>query len=62
MVNIVAYPDLALDKLIGSDSSEVFIRLFEEKISFSSDNRPAKKENNVETVFDNQSKALFRSV
>ena len=37
MANTVAYPDLALEKIIGIDSSEdptAFIRLLEKKISF----------------------------
>ena len=65
MANTVAYPDLALEKIIGIDSSEdpiAFIRLIEKKISFSLGSRPATKENNVPTVYDHRRKSLFRSV
>ena len=52
MVNTVAYPDLALRKFIGIDSSEdptAFFRLLEKKICFSLSSRPATKENNIQT-------------
>ena len=65
MANTVAYPDLALEKFIGIDSSEdltAFIRLLEKKISFSLGNRPAVNENNIEIVYDDRRKALFGSV
>ena len=65
MANTVAYPDLVLEKFIGIDSSEVstsFIRLLKKKISFFSGNRPALKENNIQTVYDDRRKALFGSV
>ena len=65
MANIVAYPDLALEKFIGIDSSEnptAFIRLLEKKISFSQGSRPATKENNIQTVYEGRRKALFGSV
>ena len=54
MANTGAYPDLALEKFIGVDSSEdppAFIRLLENKISFSLVKRPATIENNVQTIF-----------
>ena len=65
MANNVAYPDLALEKIIGIDSSEdptAFIRLLEKKISFSLGSRPTTKENNIQTVYDDRRKALFGSV
>ena len=65
MANTVAYPDLALEKFIGIDSSEdptAFIRLLEKKISFSLGSRPAANENNIQTVYDDRRKALFGSV
>ena len=66
MANTVAYPDLALEKFIGIDSSEdptAFIRLLETKISFSLGSRPATNENNIQTiVYDDRRKALFGSV
>ena len=65
MANTVAYPDLALEKLIGIDSSEdptAFIRLLEKKISFSLGSRPAGNEYNVKTVHDDGRKNLFGAV
>ena len=65
MANTVAYPDLAIEKFIGIDSSEdptAFIRLLEKKISFSLGSRPATNENNIQTVYDDRRKALFGSV
>ena len=65
MANTVAYPDLALEKFIGIDSSEdptAFIRLLEKKISFSLGSRPATNENDIQTVYDDRRKALFGSV
>ena len=65
MANTVAYPDLALQKFIGIDSSEdptAFIRLLVKKISFSLGSRPATNENNIQTVYDDRMKALFGSV
>ena len=65
MANTVAYPDLALEKFIGINSSEdptVFIRLLEKKISFSLGSRPTVNENNIQTVYDDRRKALFGSV
>ena len=62
MANAVAYPDLALEKFVGIDSSEdptAFIRLLENKISSSLGSRPATIENNIQTVYDDQRKALF---
>ena len=61
----LAYPDLALEKFIGIDSSEdptAFIRLLEKKISFSLGSRPATNENNIQTVCEDRRKALFGSV
>ena len=65
MANTLAYPDLALEKFIGIDSSEdptAFIRLLEKKISFSLGSRAATNENNIQTVYDDRRKALFGSV
>ena len=65
MANTVAYPDLALEKFIGIDSSEdptAFIRLLEKKISFSLGSRPATNENNIQTVHDDGRKDLFGAV
>ena len=65
MANTVAYPDLALEKFIGIDSSEdptAFIRLSEKKISFPLGSRPATNENNIQTVCDDRRKAFFASV
>ena len=65
MANTVAYPDLALEKLIGIDSSEDptgFIRLLEKKISLSPGSRPATNKNNIQTVYDDRRKAHFGSV
>ena len=65
MANTVAYPDLALEKFIGIDSSEdptAFIRLLEKKISFALGSRPATNETNIQTVYDDRGKALFSSV
>ena len=65
MANFVAYPDLALEKFIGIDSSEdptAFIRLLEKKISFSFGIRPAVNEYNVKTVHDDGRKDLFGAV
>ena len=65
MANTVAYPDLALEKFIGIDSSEnptAFIRLLEKKISFPIGSRPTTNENNIQTVYDDRRTALFGSV
>ena len=65
MANSVAYPDLALEKFIGIDSSEdptTFIRLIDKKISFSLGSRPTVNENNIQTVCEDRRKALFGSV
>ena len=65
MTNTVAYPDLALEKLIGFDSSEdptAFNRLLEKRISFSFSSKPAVNENNIQTVYDDRRKALFGSL
>ena len=66
MANTAAYPDLALEKFIGIDSSEdptAFIRLLEKKISFSLGSRPTTNEkNNIQTVYDDRRKALFGSL
>ena len=65
MANTVAYPDLALEKIIGIDSSEdptAFIRLLEKKISFSLGSRPGVNKNNVKTVHDDQRKKLVGAV
>ena len=65
MANTVAYPDLALEKFIGIDSSEdptAFIRLLEKKISFSLGSRPATNENNIQSVHDDQRKSLVGAV
>ena len=65
MANTVAYPDLALEKFIGIDSSEdptAFIRLLEKRISFSLGNRPGANKNNVKTVHDDQRKNLVGAV
>ena len=65
MANTVAYPDLALEKFIGIDSSEdptAFIRLLEKKISFSLGSGPAVNEYNVRTVLDDGRKDLFGAV
>ena len=65
MANTVSYPDLALENIIGIDSSEdptAFIRLLEKKISFSLGSRPATNENNIQTVYDDRTKALFGSI
>ena len=54
MAKTVAYPDLALEKFIGIDSSEdptAFIRLLEKKVNFSLGSRPAKNGNNIQTVY-----------
>ena len=53
MANTVAYPNLALEKFIGIDTSEdptAFIRLLENKISFSLGSRPATIENNKNSL------------
>ena len=65
MANTVAYPDLALEKFIGIDSSEdptAFIRLLEKKISFPLGSGPAVNEYNVKTVLDDGRKDLFGAV
>ena len=65
MASTVAYPDLAIEKFIGIDSSEnptAFILLLEKKISFSLGSRPTTKKNNIQTVYDDRRKALFGSV
>ena len=65
MASSAAYPILALEKFIGIDSSQnptAFIRLLEEKISFSSGSRPTTNENNIQTVYDDRRKALFGSI
>ena len=65
MANTVAYPDLALEKLIGIDSSEdptAFIRLLEKEISFSLGGEPAVNEYNVKIVHDGERKDLFGAV
>ena len=64
MANTVAYPDLALEKFIGIDSSDVptaFIRLLE-KTNFSLGSRPTANENGQQTVYDDRRNALFGSV
>ena len=63
MANSVAYPDLALEKFIGIDSSEdptTFVHLIEKKLSFSLGSRPTVR--NIQTVYDDRRKALFGSV
>ena len=63
MANTLAYPDLALEKFIGIDSSEdptAFIRFLENKISFSLGSIPATNENNIQTVYDDRRKAVLR--
>ena len=48
MANTVAYPDLALEKFIGIDTSEdptAFIRFLEKKLSFLLGSRPTTNEN-----------------
>ena len=65
MANVVAYPDLALEKFIRIDSSEnptAFICLLEKKISFSLGSKPTTIENNIQTVYDDRRKALLGSV
>ena len=65
MANTVAYPGLTLEKFIGIDSSEdptAFIRLLENKISFSLGSRPTANKNGQQTVYDDRRKALFGSV
>ena len=65
MANTVAYPNLALEKFIGIDSSEdptAFFRLLENKLSFSLGSRPAVNEHNVKTVHDAGRKNLFGAV
>ena len=65
MVNTVAHPDFTLEKFIWIDSSEdvtAFIFLLEKKTSFSLGSRPAVKENNFQTVYDDRRKALFSSI
>ena len=65
MANTVAYPDLALEKFIGIDSSEdptAFICLLEKKISFSLGSSPDVNEYNVKTVHDDGKKNLFGAV
>ena len=62
MANTVAYPDLALEKFSGIDSSEdptAFIPLLEEKIRFSLGSRPALNKKNVKAVHDDQRKNLL---
>ena len=63
MTNTVACPDLALEKIIGIDSSDDptgIIRLLEKKISFSLRSRPTANENGQQTVYDDRKKALQR--
>ena len=65
MANTVAYPDLALEKFIGIDSSDdpsAFIRLLEKQNSFSLGSRPTANENGQQIVYDDRRKALFGSV
>ena len=65
MANTVPYPDLALEKITGIDSSEdptAFIRFLEKKISLSSGSIPTTNGNNVQTVYDDRRKAIFGSV
>ena len=65
MANTVAYPDLALEKFIGIDSSDdptAFIRVLEKKFIFSLGSRATTNENNIQTVFEDRRKALFGSV
>ena len=65
MANTVAYPDFALEKLFGIDSSEdptAFIRLLENKTSFSLGSRPTTNENNNQNVYADRRKALVGSV
>ena len=66
MAHTVAYPDLALEKIIGIDSSEdptAFICLLENKISFSLGSRlTVNEKKNIQTVCDDRRKALFDSI
>ena len=65
MANTLAYPVLALEKSIGTDSSDdptAFIRLLEKKISFLLSSRPNTYENNIQIVYDDRRNAIFGSV
>ena len=65
MVKNVGNPDLALEKFIGIDSIEdptALNCLLEKKFGFSLGSRTITDKNNVQTVYDNRRKALFRSV
>ena len=63
MANIVAYPDLALEKFTGLDPSEDaqdFLNLINKKIDFSLGIRPA--DPGDQPVYDARKQALFGSV
>ena len=65
MANVVAYPDISLDKFTGLDPSEDardFIDIIEQKMQFSLGTRPAAGEADARALYDARKRALFGSV
>ena len=64
MANVVAYPDLALEKFTGLDPNEDardFLDIVEKKIAFSLDTRPGDA-GDEQDAYDNRQRALFGSI
>ena len=65
MANVVAYPDISLDKFTGLDPSEDardFIDIIEQKMQFSLGTRPTAGEADARALYDARKRALFGSV
>ena len=64
MANVVAYPDLALEKFTGLDPNEdakYFLNIVEKKIAFSLGTRPADAGDDQDT-YDSRQRSLFGSI
>ena len=64
MANVVAYPDLTLEKFTSLDPNEDardFLDLVEKKIAFSLSTRPAVAGDDQD-AYDNRQRALFGSI
>ena len=64
MANVVAYPELALEKFTGLDPNEDardFLDIVEKKIAFSLGTRPGDA-GDEQDAYDNRQRALFDSI
>ena len=64
MANVVAYPELALEKLTGLDPNEDardFLGIVEKKVAFSLGTRPADA-GDEQDAYDNRQRILFGSI